>query len=405
MFDDSVPLDGHAALTVILPSYALLYLEAVLVQLSGTRLLRFALLPCGLYFMLQSAKVDQTSMFPDNYKSRLTYFNLGNITIMLTLAMQLVTFAIAPKPLYRTDCPWIKSTSIPLPTLFSNALDLMFNARGIGWNWGTSIPKPTYPTRRAHAILYSLASFIFHTLLVDAVLFIMYTINPALRNPEGASMFLDLTGAPLSPVHTTAITLCMGTIIYAAVVYPYDAVRITALLLGGDPARWPPLFDAPWAATSLKDLWGRRWHQMFRHSFVVLGAGPGRAVGDWVARVSGMSSPGRILALLGAFALSSLLHSLPLHGMGRGGDAFRISVFFMMMGVGIVLEDVWRRTSGKPVCGFAGRVWTYGWLLGWGHSLVEAYCQKGIAGALWFRIVTFSLYGIPEHASYPAVTV
>ncbi|KAL1715120.1 membrane bound O-acyl transferase family-domain-containing protein [Schizophyllum commune] len=401
MFDDSVPLDGHAALTIILPSYAVLYLEAALVQLSGTRLLRLALLPCGLYFMLQSAKVDQTSMFPDNYKSRLTYFNLGNITIMLTLAMQLVTFAIAPAPLYRTDRPRNKFASIPLPFLLSDAFDLMFNARGIGWNWGTSIPKPTYPTRRAHAILYSLISFTLHTLLVDAVLSVMYALNPALRNPEGASMYWVNTGTPLSPLHTTAITLCMGTIIYAAVVYPYDAVRITALLLGGDPARWPPLFDAPWAATSLKDLWGRRWHQMFRHSFVVLGAGTGRAVGE-----PATSSLGRILAVLGAFTLSSLLHSLPLHGMGRGGDAFRISVFFMMMGVGIVLEetwkeltqDVWRRFTGRFVGGLAGWIWTYAWLLGWGHFLVEAYCQKGIAGALWFRIVTFSLYGIPEHA-------
>ncbi|KAL1706614.1 membrane bound O-acyl transferase family-domain-containing protein [Schizophyllum commune] len=398
MFDGSIPLDGHAALTIILPSYAVLYLEAALVQLSGTQLLRLALLPCGLYFMLQSAKVDQTSMFPDNYKSRLTYFNLGNITIMLTLAMQLVTFAIAPKPLYRTDQPPPKCNKLSLCTLLSNALDLMFNARGIGWNWGTIIPKPTYPTRRSRAILYSLISFILHTLLVDAVLSVMYALNPALRNPEGASMFLDYTGAPLSPLHTTAITLCMGTIIYAAVVYPYDAVRITALILGGDPARWPPLFDAPWAATSLKDLWGRRWHQMFRHSFVVLGAGPGRAVGEWVARVMGLSPLGRILAVLGAFALSSLLHSLPLHGMGRGGDALRISVFFMMMGAGIISEDIWSRFTGRSVGGLAGWIWTYAWLLGWGHFLVEAYCQKGIAGALWFRIVTFSLYGIPEHA-------
>ncbi|KAL1683123.1 membrane bound O-acyl transferase family-domain-containing protein [Schizophyllum commune] len=397
MFNDGIPLDGHAALTLMLPAYALLYTEAVLVQLSGTRLLRLALLPCGLYFMLQSAKVDQTSTFPDNYQSRLTYFNLGNITITLTLAMQMVTFALAPKPLYRTDRPRTKSTSIPLPTLFSNALDLMFNARGISWNWGTSIPKPTYPTRRWSAVLYSLASFALHTLLVDAVLFITYALNPALRNPEGASMFLDHTGGPLSPLHTTAITLFMGTTIYAAVVYPYDAVRITVLLLGGDPARWPPLFDAPWAATSLKDLWGRRWHQMFRHSFVVLGAGPGRAVGEWVARVLGISL-GRILAVLSAFALSSLLHSLPLHGMGRGGDAFRISVLFMTMGVGIMLEDIWSRFTGRSVSRLAGWIWTYAWLLGWGHFLVEAYCQKGIAGALWFRIVTFSLYGIPEHA-------
>ncbi|KAI5888826.1 uncharacterized protein SCHCODRAFT_02692101 [Schizophyllum commune H4-8] len=394
MFDDSVPFDGHAALTIILPSYALLYLEAILVQLSGTRLLRLALLPCGLYFMLQSAKVDQTSMFPDSYKSRLTYFNLGNITIMLTLAMQLITFATAPRPLYRIDHTPSNPTKPSLPTLLSNALDLMFNARGIGWNWGTSIPKPTYPTRRPRAILYSLASFTLHTLLVDAVLSAMYTLNPALRNPEGASMYVDHTGAPLSPLTTTVITLCMGTIIYAAVVYPYDAVRTTALLLGADPARWPPLFDKPWTATSLKDLWGRRWHQMFRHSFVVLGAKPARKIGKYLGGKIGA----RVLGLLGAFALSSLLHSLPLHGMGRGGDAFRVSMFFMMMGLGIILEDGWQKWTGRTIGGVSGRIWTFVWLLGWGHFLVEAYCQKGIAGALWFRIVTFSLYGIPEHA-------
>ncbi|KAL1743008.1 membrane bound O-acyl transferase family-domain-containing protein [Schizophyllum fasciatum] len=393
MLDDHIPLDGHAALTVILPTYVLLFVEAALVQVPGTRKTRVAILPCGLFLLWRYASVDQTSLFAESLKSRLTYFNLGNITITLTLAMQLATHAVAPGPYYRTDSTPHKVNK-SMTQLLRDAGDLMFNARGIGWKWGVSIPIPSFTTQRWRAIRWSALSFALHTVLVDIVLCIMYAINPALRAPEGTSMYEDDRGAPLSPLSTTAITFCMGTIIYAAVVYPYDLVRMVALLAGGDPARWPPLFDAPWAATSLADFWGRRWHQMFRYSFATLGAAPARELG----RRLGGRWLGRVAGLFGAFTLSSVLHSWGLHGMGRGGDAFRISVFFLMMAVGISLEDAWRRWTGRGVGGLVGWLWTFGWLLGWGHFLVEAYCQKGIAGALWFRIVSFSVYGVPQTA-------
>lgn len=415
MFEDRVPANGRIALTWVLPMHVLLYAQAVLVQLPHTRLLRLALLPCGLYFMYQCAWIDNTALYPDELRPRVSYFNLGNVTIIVTNAMRFVTFGVASQPyrrIGRSDSTSEKNSK-STNQLLRDAGDLLLNARGIGWNWGTTIPTPPLRTTlRWRLIKQCIVSFVLHILVIDALIHVIHTLNPALSDPEGASIYLPTnptfsvpTALSWVTVHLThiIITFCVGIIIYAGVVYPYEAVRIVALLLGGDPVRWPAAFDAPWAATSLKDLWGRRWHQIFRHAFTSLGALPSSVVAGWVGnRIFGRAGGkvvGRAAGLLGGFALSTCLHEWGLWGMGRGGDLVRVSVFFTMMAVGIALEDGWRRASGRRVGGVSGWLWTFGWLIGWGHLLVEAYCRKGLTGQVWARVVTFTLQYAGVHRS------
>jgi Membrane bound O-acyl transferase family len=91
-------------------------------------------------------------------------------------------------------------------------------------------------------------------------------------------------------------TLCGAMMVYTMVDMFYLISALIGRILLRQPAwRWPPLFERPWASTSLADFWRFRWHQMFRYVFVVLGSRP---VGAKLGR------PG---ALLGAFAVSSLL--------------------------------------------------------------------------------------------------
>ena len=36
-----------------------------------------------------------------------------------------------------------------------------------------------------------------------------------------------------------------------------------------------------WMSTSETAFWGKRWHQLFRHLFVVCGSRPGRKIAGW----------------------------------------------------------------------------------------------------------------------------
>jgi len=72
---------------------------------------------------------------------------------------------------------------------------------------------------------------------------------------------------------------------------------------------------------------------------------------------------------------------LGLWGMGRGTDFLRVAGFFLMMGVGTVLEFAFKSVTGKRVGGFFGWMWSMLWILGWGNMLVDAWLVRGLAGS------------------------
>ena len=55
----------------------------------------------------------------------------------------------------------------------------------------------------------------------------------------------------------------------------YDLYTLIGVLfVGQDPAQWPPIFEAPWRATSLNEFWGRSLHQWNRRMLVLFGGYP-----------------------------------------------------------------------------------------------------------------------------------
>jgi hypothetical protein len=167
--------------------------------------------------------------------------------------------------------------------------------------------------------------------------------------------------------------LSAGFTIYAAIQAMYQFSALFSLIFfRHSPSQWPPLFDHPWFATSLSQFWSRRWHQLFKDIFVSFG-------GDTLALLMGRA--GRVL---GAFFVSGVLHTFGLWAMGRGGEFLKVTGFFMMMAIGILLEYSWKKLTGSRVDGFLGRVWTFIWLLGWGNILVDAWSTKGLIGSYFF---------------------
>lgn len=133
---------------------------------------------------------------------------------------------------------------------------------------------------------------------------------------------------------------------------------LCVLVLHHDPRSWPPLFDAPWAAVSLHEFWAKRWHQLLRQTFLVMGGYP-------LAFLFSLISPPRLKKtskmagfVLGTFTASGLYHYWAMYAMGRGSD-IQCLLFFVAQAFGIGLERAWRGITGRRVGGWAGRVWVW----------------------------------------------
>ena len=296
------------------------------------------------------------------------------ITILAIRAI-IWTFQRVPyQRIYRS-----RNVSPTYSQILLDAIDLTLNFRGIGWSWShppqANAPKESESRPSiAFFLLHTLVSFLFNVVLLDVTQRFVQTFVPkAIGSPVGGSIF-DPT---LPPLHrysfSTLITFMAGFSIYATIQALYQFFTLFSLIfLCHSPSEWPPIFDHPWFATSLSQFWSRRWHQLFKDILVSFG-------GNTLALLLG-----RVGRVLGAFFVSGVLHAAGLWGMGRGGEFFKVTGFFMMMAIGILLEYYWKMFTGSRVDGFFGRVWTFIWLLGWGNILVDAWSTKGLIGSVFF---------------------
>jgi len=257
-----------------------------------------------------------------------------------------------------------------ISTALWNAWDLLLNVRGVGWNWprGLILPKPVFDIRSRIAFaLLSAARCALHVLAFDAAVQVIIIISPeGVSSPTGGSIYDPSLPPVLQLLQCLIISgLAMLTVCFA-IEWSYQLLAtLFVAIFQQNPSQWPPLFDSPWLSTSLSDLWGRRWHQMFRHTLLAIGGRPFNFLF------------GRLGGVLGVFLVSGLFHDLELRSVGRGGNSLVIVVFFVMSGVGIVLERVWKRVSGRSVRGILGWLWTFSWLALWGVPVVNEWTKAG----------------------------
>ncbi|KAG9119089.1 hypothetical protein FRC07_006068 [Ceratobasidium sp. 392] len=128
---------------------------------------------------------------------------------------------------------------------------------------------------------------------------------------------------------------------------------------------WPPLFDSPLDAISVRDFWSHRWHALFRRNFLTVGGKPGAATGgylggliDFVMTSSGCDEPTkpnnsvrklgmRLGGVMGVFLASGLLHDWGAWGTGQGTEFRSITSYFLLQGVAIIAEEALGLTKSK----------------------------------------------------------
>ncbi|QRW07290.1 membrane bound O-acyl transferase family protein [Ceratobasidium sp. AG-Ba] len=124
---------------------------------------------------------------------------------------------------------------------------------------------------------------------------------------------------------------------------------------------WPPLFDGPLEAISVRDFWSHRWHALFRRTFLINGGVPGLAVGGYLGGLinsifplarenASMRRTGmRFGGVIGVFFVSGVMHDLGAWGVGKGTEFRSITGYFLLQGVAVVLEEALGLTGvGKP---------------------------------------------------------
>ena len=283
------------------------------------------------------------------------------------------------KPLRKYEQPEGKDTPVKRPLSVANvlldALDLFFNQRGIGWSW-SSRPFPHRSTPPP-SIASVLAKILLKFTLLDTVQYVSYLMSSSIDKTGGGSL-ID-TGLPILLRRFSAplTTFFHGLWTYAQWDLVYHVAMLVGRILLRQPAtHWPPFFHQPWMATSMREFWGDRWHQFFRHFFVVFGARPGRAL---------LGQPG---AVMGAFAMSGFIHVVgPACATGRVTEFLRNGGFYLLMGLGVILESAFERATGLGVRGWSGWLWTMAWTLSWGSLYSGSWSRGGV----------FALELFPDH--------
>jgi Membrane bound O-acyl transferase family len=292
----------------------------------------------------------------------------------LDIALRSVAWSFAEKPLRRYNPPVEGQHATPIerplsiPNLLLDAFDLICNKRGIGWSWSHK-PFPKTGTRST-SILVILAKLLIKIVALDVSHYLMQHFLPSVEGPTGDTIFDPTLSMVPRCAWAAFSTVCGAVVVYTSVDMSYHiATLIGRILLRQSAWQWPPISNRPWMSTSITELWSFRWHQMFRYVFVTFGSRPGGAL------------LGRAGALMGAFAMSAVLHDLSLWGLGRGTEFRTVGGFFLLMGVGAALEHAFKVVTGRRVGGIWGWAWTMAWTICWGTLMTDAWARRGMIAA------------------------
>ena len=257
-----------------------------------------------------------------------------------------------------------------------DALDLCFNLRGIGWSWSHGlqvVPRPTQSRR--DFLISTLIHFFKCVIAVDHIHWAVQWFGPAtIGSPHGGTIHHSLLPPFLGLLRSIILISLVGSLLWFVLEMAYDFFALIGVgVFNQHPLQWPPLLDSPWLSSSLTELWTKRWHQTFRDIFIGVGAKPLSLL------------VGRVGWVMGGFSVSAILHYFGLWGLGRGTEFSGAGGYFLIQGLGVVLEHLWKHFTGRRVGGLMGRVWTFAWAVGMAQDFLDAWLRRGIGASLLFQ--------------------
>ncbi|KAF8555710.1 hypothetical protein OG21DRAFT_1507333 [Imleria badia] len=275
-----------------------------------------------------------------------------------------------------SSCKEISSYTAPprntsLPPWLHDSFEVVFTMRGLGWQFGTDlyIPRDPRPSERS-AFLWATATSTFKHFLIFDTLESLIKLVPEVGSPHGGTIFKHNLPISQRYILSTAIHLATGTCLISGFEMVHGCITLFALIaLSSSPEMWPPLMDNPWICDSLHVFWAKRWHQVFRQTFLVYGGFLGKLLA------------GDIGMLFGTFFASGMYHECAAYMLGKGFH-WPVVLFFMSQALLLLLEKLWRRTTGKRLAGIYGRLWVYSCIFVMAQPLVDSWYSRGLGGGL-----------------------
>lgn len=256
-----------------------------------------------------------------------------------------------------------KTHSPPTP---GDVLHFLLDPRGVSYDFGTRIPRAPETRNvdnRTSFLLSTLSRAVFFFLMLDVALVLFQSIPGTTVSTFAGGSLYNPNLPPIQRYFTsTMLVLCSGAAPYFGLSFCHYVITLISVgIFRQDPAEHPFIFWSPYNATSVRELWGKRWHSLLRPAFVAMGYKPGYAI------------LGEVGGIMGAFVVSGLLHDIGMWGYGKGTDPWCVVGFFWLQSAGIILEGIWRRVTGRRVRGVWGRLWTWTWVACTAHILAEAW--------------------------------
>ncbi|CAD6587233.1 MAG: hypothetical protein CYPHOPRED_003840 [Cyphobasidiales sp. Tagirdzhanova-0007] len=161
---------------------------------------------------------------------------------------------------------------------------------------------------------------------------------------------------------------------------------------------------SPYRAVSLHELWGSRWHALFTRIFTFDAYLPAyRSV-----QALGLGkSAARAVAVLAAFSISGIIHEAYNHATPwlPQDPSYQLMTFFLLHGLGLVLEALFTQLTHKRVSSIYGFIWTWTFMIITGKRFGDCWMERGLTDAMppveeweWWRWV------VPWGISFPRLS-
>ncbi|KAM6492407.1 Membrane bound O-acyl transferase family domain containing protein [Amanita muscaria] len=230
-------------------------------------------------------------------------------------------------------------------------------------------PRPSPATTRPRFVLNQLLYLALELAIFEALT--TYTKSSPCFAANGHSMAAD-------GVFWLAVNLIVyGISASVSIDMPHRVLGIVVVGSGfKEPRDWVPFFGSVYDAYSLRNFWGRVWHQMLRRQML----SHGRFLAYRVLRLKKGSLASFLVQMYVGFAISALIHFGGEYSvLGRWSCQHAVRFFFLQaIGVSVetVVFEIGKKLSIRGSWYWVGYLWVLGWFMytfpGWMDPLFRA---------------------------------
>ncbi|KAF8876320.1 membrane bound O-acyl transferase family-domain-containing protein [Infundibulicybe gibba] len=251
------------------------------------------------------------------------------------------------------------------------ALDLILNLRGIGWSFEAPHLRRS-ALQRWEYVRSRLPRLAMYFLLNDLVRFHNHhsrVFSPQILEPMGSR------GVVWQAWNVFMFWAMSST----SMLMHYTFASIIAVTSGlSQPGDWPECFGSWLKTDSVRNFWGRTWHQLLRR--------PLTAHGKWLSQRIFWFPPGSVgsyyIQLYVSFCLWGLVHAAADWKMAHNAESAKQNVqYFVLQAVAVTFEDGFfnlaKRWGFPRASRLIGRVWFVAWMVWSGPIWIETMIRGG----------------------------